>query len=169
MANTFELIASSTVGSSAVSSISFTSIPSTYTDLCIKLSTRSASSGGPDWIDIVINGDSAVTYYASKWVYGTGSALSSSGNNYEISLWETNAYTANTFMSADIHFVNYANSNQKVYSADTVTENNATAALTSLNAGRWSTTSAITSLSFVPRSTTFTQYSTAYLYGIKNA
>ena len=40
MATTFTKIASVTVGSGGASSIDFTSIPSTYTDLCVKLSTR---------------------------------------------------------------------------------------------------------------------------------
>ena len=39
---TFTKIASATVGSGGASSIEFTSIPSTYTDLVIKLSMRSA-------------------------------------------------------------------------------------------------------------------------------
>jgi hypothetical protein len=45
MANTFELIASSTVGSGGAANIDFTSIPATYTDLCLKFicaTTRSA-------------------------------------------------------------------------------------------------------------------------------
>jgi hypothetical protein len=40
MANTFTLIASSTVGSGGAASIDFTSISSTYTDLVVKLSLR---------------------------------------------------------------------------------------------------------------------------------
>lgn len=168
MANTFTLISSVTVGSGGASSVDFTSIPNTYTDLCIKISTRSTSTGGPDWIDITINGDSAVTYYSNRWLLGSGSGVSGSGNNREVSLYESNSYTANTFMSADIYFANYASSNQKVYSSDSATENNASAAYSSLIGGKWSTTSAITSISLVPRSA-FIQYSTAYLYGIKNS
>ena len=45
MANTFELISSYTA-SGSVASIGFSSIPSTYTDLCIKLSLRSSNTAG---------------------------------------------------------------------------------------------------------------------------
>ena len=44
MPNTFTLIASSTVGAGGASSIDFTSIPSTYTDLCLKVSARSTAT-----------------------------------------------------------------------------------------------------------------------------
>ena len=40
MAVTFTQIASVTVGSGGAASIDFTSIPSTYTDLCIKTSIK---------------------------------------------------------------------------------------------------------------------------------
>ena len=43
MANTYELIASSTVGAGGASSIDFNSIPNTYTDLLVKLSGRSST------------------------------------------------------------------------------------------------------------------------------
>ena len=46
MANTFQLISSTTVGAGGASSIDFTSIPSTYTDLVIKWSGRLTSTGG---------------------------------------------------------------------------------------------------------------------------
>ena len=49
MANTYTLISSVTVGSGGASSIEFTSIPSTYTDLLLNFSGRSntnQASGG---------------------------------------------------------------------------------------------------------------------------
>ena len=42
MATTYTLISSVTVGSGGAASIEFTSIPSTYTDLVLKLSARSS-------------------------------------------------------------------------------------------------------------------------------
>ena len=44
MANTFEQITTVTVGSGGASSIDFTSIPQTYTDLVIKTSARNTST-----------------------------------------------------------------------------------------------------------------------------
>ena len=77
--------------------------------------------------------------------------------------------TANTFGSAQIYIPNYAGSNNKYLSFENITENNATTAYANLIAGLWSQTTAITSLGIVPSGTTIKQYSTAYLYGIKNS
>ena len=54
MPNTMTLISSSTVGSGGTASISFSSIPNTYTDLVVKLSVRStASTNNTNIIDFV--------------------------------------------------------------------------------------------------------------------
>ena len=58
--NTFTLIASSTVGAGGASSIDFTSIPSTFTDLCLEASLRSDKpSYGFSNFNITINGSSS--------------------------------------------------------------------------------------------------------------
>ena len=172
MANTFELIASSTVGSGGASSIDFTSIPSTYTDLCVKLSARHSGSPAQTYL-LTFNG--ATTNFSERSLEGTGSAVSSfsnvtSGASIYIGSIEGTSYTANTFTSTDIYIPNYAGSTNKSISVDNVTENNATAAYSELVAGLWSNTAAITSMKFqVGGGNNFVQYSTAYLYGVKNA
>lgn len=70
-----------------------------------------------------------------------------------------------------MYFPNYAGSNAKSFSADYVTENNATSALIGLVALLWNQTSAITSMNFEGyySGDKFDQYSTVTLYGIKNS
>ena len=80
---------------------------------------------------------------------------------------EGTGYTASTFGNAELYIPNYTSSNNKSFSADSVTENNATAAYSQLIAGLWSNVTAITSLSLAPSSGTFVQHSTATLYGVK--
>ena len=77
--------------------------------------------------------------------------------------------TASTFGNLQIYIPNYAGSNQKSYSIDSVGENNATDAYQVLSAGKYNQTTAITQVSLRIASSNLAQYSTAYLYGIKNS
>jgi hypothetical protein len=172
MATTFTKIAAVTVGSGGASSIDFTSIPSTYTDLCVKLSGRLTSAAVTQTLTIQFNG--STSSYSTVQVRGNGTAASSVSNasgTDEINLGELTAATgtSNTFGSVDLYVPNYAGSSNKSISADAVSENNATLAWSMLTAGLWSNTSAITSIKFLPTGGDFAQYSTATLYGIKNS
>jgi hypothetical protein len=170
MANpTMTLIASNTVGSGGVASVTFSSIPSTYTDLKLVNSTRSNYAATTDYYKLSINGSTA----NFSWIQlaGNGSAASSSNgaSNNNNTIDGANA-TSNTFSNDEFYFPNYTSSNNKSYSADGVEENNATAAIQDLYAGLWSNTAAITSLTLAPANgTLFVQYSSFYLYGIKNS
>jgi hypothetical protein len=170
---TYTLIASSTVGSGGAASIAFSSIPATYTDLIVHLSIRNdATISG--WSDLFlnVNGQGISTNISIKHLYGTGSASGSNTGGAGSSVGNTNpnGNTANAFASTSLYFPNYTGSAAKSFSSDAVTEQNATAALTSMSAGLWNQTGAITSLSFTTDTgKNFIQYSTAYLYGIKNS
>jgi len=173
MANTFELIASSTVGSGGTSTITFSSIPATYTDLCLKLSLRSGASAFNDYILIQFN-SSGGTAYSDRQLTGSGSAASSanrSGNPYIYAIASSGASnTASTFSNGEIYIPNYAGSSNKSISLDAVNENNGTEAYANLTAGLWANSAAITSITITNNSATnFVQYSTAYLYGVKSS
>ncbi len=163
MATTYEAIATVTVGSGGAANIEFTSIPGTYTDLVVKMSSRANA----DVVAVIcsVNGsalDSGIR------IRGNGSTVASASSAEAYGVNNSGA-TANTFSNAEWYFPNYTSSNNKSVSMDAVTENNATDAYTSLNAGLETTSSAITSLSFAPNGGNFVQYSTATLYGIKNS
>ena len=167
MANTYVLISSSTVGSGGASSITFSAIPATYTDLLIKISARDADTSGA-LTALSFNG--VTTNLSSKAIRGTGSAVNSAtfaSNIYIAS--EPGAYTASVFSSSDTYIPNYTSANYKSVSDDSTGENNATASEMKLNAGLWSATSAITSIILTPGVSPYVQYSTFYLYGIKNS
>ena len=168
MANTYTKIASVTVGAGGASSIDFTSIPSTYTDLCIKISGRSTSTSTGS--TITFNGSSSS--YTNKRLYGDGSAPASDSaitTGISNTFIDDSGFTATTFGNGEIYIPNYASSNYKSVSVDGVTENNATTALMMLTAGLWSNTAAINQVTITPALGNFTQYSTATLYGIKNS
>ena len=162
---TYTLISSVTVGSGGAATIDFNSIPSTYTDLNVVLSGRCDA----DDFNVYLRFNSATTNYSQKRLQGTGSAAESATDTSILMLSVRSSYTASTFSNGSAYIPNYTNSNYKLVSIDTVTENNATVNRNILNAGLWSNTAAITSVNLVSATGNFTQYSTAYLYGISNA
>jgi hypothetical protein len=167
---TFIKIASASVGSGGASSIDFSSIPATYTDLVIKLSARSASSSGSNWhwVKILINNQA--TTYSYKQLFGTGSTAGSGGAAGALAAYatDTNA-TSNTFSNSETYFPSYTGSTAKAYSNDAVTENNGTSALASFFSTLYTGTAAINQLTLSLETGNFAQYSTATLYGISNA
>jgi hypothetical protein len=169
MPNTFELISSYTATGS-VANIQFTSIPATYTDLVLKFSLRSSVTDSSDPYDLVftLNATSTIT---SKVLRGNGSTAASNSITDRIlragpvpSNW-----TSSTFNNGEIYIPNYAGSQNKSWSSDAVTENNASNADMSIVAGLHSISAAVTSITIAALAGNFVQYSTAYLYGVKNA
>lgn len=170
MATTYKAIATVTVGSGGANSIQFTSIPSTYTDLCILLSVRSSSASGDSNCFIYFNGVTG-TSYQTRRLLGSGSAASSdSFSSYpwlQVADKIPNAtFTASTFANMMVYIPNYTSSTNKSVSIDWVSENNATAAQMGLDAGLFTTSSAISQIA-IDGTDNFVQYSTATLYGIK--
>lgn len=167
MANTFELISGSTLGSSQ-SSYTFSSIPSTYTDLKLMVSARQ-DSGIYNYADgrITINGGG--TAVTAKEIYGEASIpVAGSSTSIYVAV-STSTNTANSFSSTDFYFPNYTSALNKSFSADIVTEGNNTSQATTLKAFLWSNTSAITSITLLPSSGNFIAQSSFYLYGIKSS
>jgi len=167
MATTFTKIASVNVGLLGASSMAFTSIPATYTDLVIKGSARINNASNIGFIYIKFNGSAASL--TRRNLYGDGSGTASYlGSDGESAVMSGNSATASTFGSFDFYLPNYAGSNNKSMSADSVSENNATGASQNLAAILWSNTAAITSIT-IEGLANFMQYSTATLYGISKS
>jgi hypothetical protein len=167
MANTYVKIGSTvTVGALGSASIDFTSIPTTYTDLKLVCSLR-AFTGGVQGVRIKIN--TASTNLSERQLEGAGSGtpVSSATTQGYVVVGDGTTDTANTFSNCDIYFPNYLSSSNKSWSADYVSENNATAAYAGFTAGLWSQTTAINAISLYATAS-FGQYSTASLYGIKS-
>jgi len=168
---TMTLIQSVTVPSGGASSIDFTSIPSTYTDLVVKLSGRKDAGSFPNPV-LQFNGDTSANY---KWrgLYGDGTGANSNNSTSATSVlfgvMDGSSETASTFGSGEAYIPNYASSNQKSVSIEAVGETNASGAYMYMVAGLWTGTAAITSIKIVNASGNFVQYSTAYLYGVKNS
>jgi len=177
---TFTQIGSAvTVGSGGAASITFTSIPSTFTDLVVKVSGRSSRNEFvASYLTMQLNSSTTdYTYRVIDAIPGisTSSATQASYTTSAIvvgGLSQANS-TSSTFGSNEIYIPNYAGSTNKSISAEGVSENNTTSTILLLSAGLWSNTSAITSITLKPFAGgsffNFLEHSTAYLYGVSNA
>lgn len=165
-ATTYTAIATTTVGAGGTNTISFTSIPQTYTDLVIKLSTRPTTGAAGGGMDIGFN--NSTSSFTSRYILGDGSAASSTTATTTFALVGSTT-TASTFATTEIYIPNYTSSNNKSFGSESFEEANATLAYSTILAGLWSNTAAITSIQITNTRPTFAQYSTATLYGIKNS
>ena len=165
---TNNLISRQTVGSAGAASITFSNIPATFTDLRLVWSGRTDYAGVTNTMNILLN--SASTTFTLKTVFGDGTTADtqSSSTNQYVGWIPGSTATASTFGNTELYIPNYTSSNQKSFSVDTVTENNATAVYNGLIAGLWSGTSAINSITLNPRDGNWVQYSTFSLYGISS-
>jgi hypothetical protein len=173
MATTYTLISSNVLTSSATS-ITFSSIPATYTDLVIRASVRDNVNSNGAAIAMTFNG--STTNYSGKIIYGDGVTPASTNLAGLTYGWAGTAnyanYTANTFASHEIYIPSYTSSNYKSYSAFSVVETNASLAEYMVQtAGLWQGTTAISSINLALSSANsiFAAGSSFYLYGISNA
>jgi hypothetical protein len=168
MANTYILIASSTVGGGGAATVTFSGIPSTYTDLKVVVSARSARTNDAGGSDGKLEFNNVTTGYSSTMLLQQGSAGSGTSSTlfYFVS---SNNSTSNTFGNMEVYIPNYAGSANKSVSIDAVSENNAASAYGVLTSGLWSDTAAITSLKFTDNNGGYLANSTFYLYGIKKS
>ena len=166
---TFEKIATVDVGAGGTASIDFTSIAASWTDLCIKFSLRSNHASVADFVKIRFNGSS--TSYSLRALYGVDSTAASQSFTELLGAIDGNTATSSTFGNGEYYIPNYAGSTNKSLSVDSIGESNAAnGSYAWFGAGLWSNSAAITSIALTPfNGTSFNQYSTATLYGIKKA
>jgi len=167
MANTYIAIATVTVGSGGASSIDFTSIPGTYTDLCILYSARSSDSA-TNWNNLKMTFNGSTANQTWRFTAGYNNGTATAGISGQVEIWVNfNGSTGSTFGNALVYIPNYTSSNNKPVSIETVTEGKTQDQVMGIVAGLWSNSSAITSIGVTPSSGTFMQNTTATLYGIK--
>ena len=164
-----ELIEAKTLTTSTAS-VTFSSIPQTYTDLKIVISARGDYAALGSSYKLSFNGSSSNFSIRALEGAGSGSPSSFTGTQYIGSAVGATA-TADAFNNAEIYIPNYlSTTTAKSFSVDAVSENNGTEAYADLIAGLWNpgTQAAIYSVGLTPTSGNFVANSTFYLYGISN-
>ena len=157
----FDSIATVTVGSGGSSTITFSSIPSTYTHLQIRAIHNDASNSN---LKYQFNGDTAANY---DWhqLYGDGA---SAGANTST----TDAYGLGSYITAQwgvsiLDLLDYTNTNKyKTMRNIGGTDNNGSGYV-GLQSGLWRNTAAVTQVVLAPTGGSFVQYSHFALYGVK--
>ena len=164
---TYEPIATTTLGSAA-NSITFSSIPATYTDIRIVITWTVNSD---NIVRIRFNSDTA-TNYSATYLSGNGSIAESNrqGNlTYIDAGWNAVGLTTPALTTFDIF--SYAGATNKTVLATQSGDKNASGSVDRI-VGLWRSTSAINSLDIAAVGTTAIKLQAgtiATLYGIKNA
>ena len=172
MAATYTLISSNVLSASAAS-VTFSSIPATYTDLVLRFTARSDRAIVSDNIPITFNG--TATGYSRTYLVNNGGTpqsanQTSTGTSIAVLYSDGANATANTFSSGEVYIPSYTVSQNKPVSSIGMVEDNNATGYAGTTAHLWSNTAAITSITVSASSSqNFVAGSSFYLYGIKNA
>jgi hypothetical protein len=172
VANSYESIATVTVGSGGTASVSFTSIPATYTHLQIRALSRSdrASAAG-DGMLVRLNSDTGGNY-AYHYLQGDGSSATAGADTSVTSMIiprsGSASQTSGIFGVTVLDLLDYANTN-KYKTLRTLGGNDANGSgIVALFSGLWQNTNAVTSITIDQQNgPNFVEYSSFALYGIK--
>ena len=165
----FDSIQTVTVGSGGAASISFTSIPNTYTHLQIRLLARSTAANVAGGVTLQFNGDTTGSNYYSHYIQADGSSVAAGPNANASIHYDISGANANTSVFGAMIFdvLDYANTNKNKTSRVLGGIDNNGSGRMNLTSGLWRSTSAITSIALAPFSGSFAQHTTAALYGIR--
>jgi len=157
---TYDLLDSTTLGSS-VSSVTFSSISQDYRDLIVVVTPKATGSADAR---LRINSDTGSNYYRVTF-WGNGSSLSSSDytESSGLQIGQVTYPDSNEDTVWIFQFLDYtATDKHKHY----LTRLNKASSGVEMMAGRWASTSAITTLYFFLNSGSYAAGSTFYIYGI---
>lgn len=163
----YDSLATVTVGSTSVASITFAGIPSGYKHLQLRIMNLSSAANG----DIItrFNGDSTAANYSLHFLYASGASAASYGaaNNGYVSVGLTGQSTNPAASVCDILDYSSTNKNKTVRSLCGVDQNGS--GYVFYYSGAWlNSSSAISNIVLSHGgANTFAQYSQFALYGVK--
>ena len=160
--NTYEAIATQTLGSAAAS-VTFSSIPSTYTDLII---VTGIIGVGDLQMNVRLNSDTA-TNYSTTYLAGNGTSAVSDRATNATSMGTDYYFGATTAGNATIlQFLNYSNTTTN---KTMLARSNQASKGVQATVGLWRNTAAINTIQLISSTSNFNTGSTFSLYGIKAA
>lgn len=169
-ATSFESISTVTVGAGGAASVSFTSIPTTYTHLQIRAITKNTSTN--NFAAMRFNSDNGSNYNA-HYLDGDGASVTAGGSaNYDRSYfgYTSTSSQTNIFGASVIDILDYKDTNKfKTVRILTGVDVNGSGGYTEFSSSAWRSTSAISDINIFFSSNNFAQYSSFALYGIKGA
>jgi hypothetical protein len=175
MAESFVLLESIRVNSSATT-VTFDNLPTSgYTDLKILVSARTSRANPTDSIYMRLNGDAGSNYvqyrlYAFAAASATADTYTATG--FDFSPVQGNSATGGFYSNNELYLTDFLSSTTKTVSWMSVAESDSASAGNGLVQGQatWSGTAPITSISLhVLDGNNFATGSTFYLYGLSNS
>ena len=175
MAITYSPIATTTVIGTSTNSVSFSSIPSTYTDLQVRIMARNAATGGTTQnLNMTINNDSGANYTFHQ-LEGSGSSVNAYGEGFgrtncvQVVHIPTSTAASSIFGVGIIDIIDYTNTNKlRTVRSLRGQEQNGSGSI-GLHSYLYNSTTAISRLDFVGGGGDIVEYSSFALYGIKGA
>jgi len=168
-ASSYESIATYTVGGGGASDITFSSIPSGFKHLQIRLIGNVPA--GATSLQVQFNSDTTNANYFFHELYGSGSAVAATAKSgaqpLYLQYWGGLPSTSNIYGAGVIDILDYTNTNKykTVRSLGGYDANGSGYVM--FDSGLWMDTSAITSIKLAPSPNSFAQYSSFALYGVK--
>ena len=169
----YESIATVTIGSGGSSTITFSSIPQTYSHLQIRAISRSNASGSDDYYKIRFNGDSGSNYRYDHYVGGDGSSVfagTDGAGTFNILNYGAGSTSGSNVYGVFVYdILDYTSTNKnKTGRALAGLDRNGSGSLALFSTLWYATPAAITSMTIeVGAGTLFSQYSQFALYGVK--
>jgi hypothetical protein len=172
MYNGMTALATVNVGSGGLSTIQFNSIPSGYNHLQIRAISRGTNAAANDASIMQFNGDTGSNYYTYHQIFGDGSsaAANSGGTGSSIAyiFGSAGSALANSFAGSILDILDYSNTNKnKTVRNLEGFDVNGSGGYIVFRSGLWINTAAISSITLTPQASSFAQYSSFTLYGVK--
>jgi hypothetical protein len=168
----YEPIAVATVPTGGLASVSFGSIPLTYSHLQIRFLARTARANQEDNLQLRFNSDSG-NNYAAHVLYGDGATAASFSDGSSISfntrtVVAAASATSGVFGAGVIEIVDYANTSKNTTVRSLSGYDNSGNGQVRFSSGLWVNTAAVTSITILSaNAANISQYSSFALYGIK--
>ena len=173
--NSYQSIATTTVGSGGTANITFSSIPATYTHLQVRFIAKNVGTQAAGDYDtpFAFNSDTTYTNYRSHYLGGNG-ATTTAGTTQAASNYSnlgdavnSGTGTSNMFSAGIVDVLNYANTSMyKTGRSLTGSDRNGSGNIYLLSSV-WMNTAAINRIDITCTGGNFAQYSSFALYGIK--
>lgn len=174
--NSYESIATYVVGSGSTSTVTFSSIPSTFKHLQVRAIIKSTTTGNDAWawsLQGYLNSDTTVANYAYHRIRGDGGSIDTSGAANAIGQlgFIPSAGLTNIFAPTIIDILDYTDTSKyKVFKAINGSDTNGVAQqFVGMQSQVWKNTNAVNAIELRPSSGSFAQYTHFALYGIKGA
>jgi hypothetical protein len=153
----------STTLSATTTSVTFSNIPTTFTDLVLVVN---GSFSGTDYLNLQFNGDTT-TSYSDLPFRGNGSSASAGAASSRAFIWTNTEASANSRFMCRSNIQNYSNPN---INKSVLSRSDSTTGYVAVNVGTWRKTEPITSIRVYALSgNNFNIGTTFTIYGIKAA